>query len=75
MQIEFLARLAERAACGDQEAAGMAEEFAREFVWAWGGALERACRSAVERLPAAAVFAALVQLLRQVVADPDLSGD
>lgn len=70
MQLEFLARLYERAARGDQDAQAMAEEFAMEFVHAWGGPLERACRKASTPFPAALVFVALVRLMRQVVADP-----
>lgn len=70
MQLEFLARLYERAARGDQDAQAMAEEFATEFVHAWGGPLERACRKASTTFPAALVFAALARLMRQALADP-----
>lgn len=73
MQLEFVARLSERAALGDEDAAGMAEEFSREFIWGWGAALERACREAAARVPDAAVFASLTRLARQAVADPALN--
>ncbi|MDR7152862.1 TorA maturation chaperone TorD [Hydrogenophaga palleronii] len=70
MQLEFLARLYESAARGDPDAQGMAEEFATEFVHAWGGPLDRACHKASTRFPAALVFAALVRLMRHALADP-----
>jgi len=70
MQLEFLARLHERAARGDADALGMADEFAAEFVLAWGGPFERACRKAAALFPAAAVFAALARVMRQAVGDP-----
>jgi TorA maturation chaperone TorD len=70
MQLEFLARLYERAARGDSDAQAMAEEFAAEFVHAWGGALEQACRQAAPAFPAATVFAALARLMRQAVNEP-----
>lgn len=70
MELEFVARLYERAARGDADAAGMAEEFCREFVHAWGEPLERACHAASTAFPAALVFATLVRLMRDAVADP-----
>ncbi|MDP3923798.1 MAG: molecular chaperone TorD family protein [Hydrogenophaga sp.] len=72
MQLEFLARLYERAARGDADAQAMAEEFAAEFVHAWGGALQQACRKAAASFPAAAVFVALARLVRQTLGDPGL---
>lgn len=72
MQLEFLARLYERAARGQEDALAMAEEFAAEFVHAWGGALEEACRKASHVFPAAAVFAALTRLVRQSLGEPGL---
>lgn len=72
MQLEFLARLYERAARGEADALAMAQEFAAEFVHAWGGALEQACRKAVATFPAAAVFVALARLVRQAVGEPGL---
>lgn len=71
MQLEFLARLYERAARGETDALGMAEEFAAQFVHAWGGPLERACQAVSATFPAALVFAALARLMRQALADPN----
>lgn len=73
MQLEFLGRLCERGARGDADAAGMADEFAAEFVHAWAEPLERACATAAAGLPAAAVYRALARLLRAAVADPALA--
>lgn len=70
LQIEFLARLVERGARGDDSGTAMAEEFATEFVHAWAGPLEQACRAAAARHRAAAVYAALARLLRIAVDDP-----
>lgn len=70
IQIEFLARLVERGARGNQDGTAMATEFAAEFVHAWAGPLERACAAAVGRHPAAAVYAALARLLRRALNDP-----
>lgn len=61
MQLEFLGRLYERAARGEADAAGMAAEFAAEFVDAWAGPLQRACAAA--NVPGAAVFDALAALV------------
>lgn len=72
MQLEFLARLYERAAQGEADALSMAQEFATEFVHAWGGPLEQACRKAEAVFPAAAVFASLAHVMRQVLDDPGL---
>lgn len=72
MQLEFVGRLYERAARGDAAAAGMADEFCREFVDHWAGALEQACRQASAKHPAAAVYAALVRLLRHALDDRTL---
>lgn len=72
MQLEFVARLLERAARGEPDAADMAEEFCGAFVHAWAEPLEQACRAAGARLPAALVYAALVRLMRQAVNDPVL---
>lgn len=73
MQLEFVARLLERGARGDPDAAAMADEFSREFVHGWAEPLERACRAASARLPAARVYEALARLVRVAVADPDAS--
>ena len=73
MQLEFVGRLHERAARGDADAAGMAEEYSREFIHAWGEPLERACLAASQRLPAARVYAALARLVREAVGDPALA--
>lgn len=72
MELEFVAGLWERAAQGNEEAAAMAEAFCAEFVHGWALPLEQACQAAAARLPAAAVYAALVRVLRQAVADPSL---
>lgn len=72
MELEFVARLLERSAQGDADGVAMAEEFCAEFVHAWGGPLEQACRKAAERLPAARVYVALTRLLRHAVTDPSL---
>jgi TorA maturation chaperone TorD len=72
IQIEFLARLVERGARGDDDGGAMADEFATEFVHAWAGSLEQACAAAAGGHPAAAVFAALARLLRQALGDPSL---
>jgi TorA maturation chaperone TorD len=74
MQLEFLARLTERAARGEADAEVMAEEFAREFVHGWGEPLERACADAEARFAAAKVYRALARLLRCAVAEPALAG-
>lgn len=73
MQLEFMARLLERGARGDADAAAMAQEFAHEFVHAWAGPLQRACAAASTAWPAAAVYQALAHLMRRLVADPQLS--
>ena len=73
MQLEFLARLYERAARGDLDAQAMAEEYASEFVHVWGQPLEQACMKAQATFPAAGVFAALARLMRQTVQDPSLN--
>lgn len=72
MQLEFLARLYERAAQGQEDALEMAQEFAAEFVHAWGGRLEHACRKAALTLPAAKVFVEIVHLMRRAVGEPGL---
>ena len=72
IQIEFLARLVERGARGDEDGSAMATEFAAEFVHAWAGSLEQACAAAIGRHPAAAVYAALARLLRRALNDPSL---
>jgi TorA maturation chaperone TorD len=72
MQLEFVARLLERAARGESEAADMAGEYCAEFVHAWAGPMQQACQQAAVRFPAARVYAALVQLLRTLVRDPAL---
>lgn len=64
IQIEFLARLVERGARGDDSGTAMAAEFAAEFVHGWAGPLEQACVAAATRHRAAAVYAALARLLR-----------
>lgn len=72
MQLEFLARLFERAARGETDALAMAEDFAAEFVHAWGGPLEQACRKAAATFPAAEVFVALTRLMRRSLDEPEL---
>lgn len=72
IQIEFLARLVERGALGNEDGTVMATEFAAEFVQAWVGPLEDACTAAVGRHPAAAVYVALTRLLRRTLHDPSL---
>lgn len=62
MQLEFLARLHERAARGEVDAGAMAEEFAAEFVRAWVEPLQQACAAAAARWPAAQVYGALAGL-------------
>lgn len=73
MQLEFVARLLERGARGDIDGRAMADEYCREFIHAWAGPLEQTCHAAAPRIPAARVFAALARLLRQAVADPEVS--
>lgn len=63
MQLEFIARLRERAARGEPDAAAMADEFVHEFVDAWIAPLERACLAAERQTPAARVYTALTRLL------------
>lgn len=63
MQLEFLARLHERAARGEGDAQAMAEEFAAEFVQAWVEPLQRACDAAASQWPAARVYSALAGLV------------
>jgi TorA maturation chaperone TorD len=70
MQMEFLARLLERAARGDVDAEAMAQEFADEFVHAWAEPLQQACAAATGRFPAAHVFHALTGLLRVALGAP-----
>lgn len=72
MQLEFVGRLYERAARGDADAAGMADEYCREFVDHWAGPLEAACRRASAKSSAAEVYAALVRLVRLAVGDRTL---
>jgi TorA maturation chaperone TorD len=69
MQIEFVGRLLERAARGEADAAGMADEFVRTFVDGWAEPLERACERATPQVPAADVYAALAGLLRAAVGE------
>lgn len=71
MQLEFIARLLERGARGDADAAAMADEFAAEFVQAWAGPLQQACAAAAARFPAARVYHALAGVLRAAVGDGD----
>ncbi len=73
MQLEFVGRLHERAARGDPDAAGMADEFCREFVHHWAAPLEQACRQAGVRFVAGTTYAALMRLVRQAVGDPSLA--
>lgn len=73
MQLEFVARLTERAAHGDADGVAMADEFSREFIHAWAEPLESTCEAAGRQYPAARVFAALARLVRAVVADPTLA--
>lgn len=70
MQLEFVARLVERAARGDQDGWAMADEFSREFIHAWAGPLQAACERAAGTQPAATVFVELTKLLRVLVRDP-----
>lgn len=74
MQLEFVARLLERGSRGDADAVGMADEFCRSFVDHWSGPLEAACDAAAGMHPAAAVYAALVRLLREAAADTEATG-
>lgn len=67
MQLEFVARLYERAARGQVEALTMAEEFSDGFIRAWAPSLEKACESAATRWPNARVYAALAALLTKGV--------
>lgn len=69
MQLEFVGRLYERAARGDADAAGMADEYCREFVDHWAGPLEEACRRASARWPAGEVYAALAALMRDAIGE------
>lgn len=73
MQLEFIARLLERAARGEADAAGMADEYSREFIHAWAEPLQNACQKAGARFAAAHVYASLTRLLRQAVRDPSLA--
>lgn len=68
MQLEFLARLHERAARGEHDAAAMADEFAAEFVQAWIEPLQLACAAAASRRPAARVYRALAALAQAATA-------
>lgn len=69
MQLEFVARLYERAARGDADAEAMADEFCREFVDHWAAPLEQACRQAAATFPAAKVYVALTALVRDAIDD------
>ena len=71
-QLEFMGRLYERAARGERDAAGMAEEFAHEFIHAWVDPLQQACARAQVRYACAGVFAALAGLIGAAVAAPEL---
>jgi TorA maturation chaperone TorD len=73
MQLEFLARLFERAARGQADAAAMADEFAAEFVFGWGEPLERACAQAEAAAPAAQVYRSLARLVRVALGEPGLA--
>lgn len=75
MQLEFIARLRERAARGEPDAAAMASEFVHEFVDAWTTPLERACLAAECETPAARVYAALTRLLPAASAERGASPD
>ncbi len=67
MQLEFLGKLYERAARGDADALGMAEEFIEEFLVAWIGPLCQACQVAAGRAPSAQVYYELAVLLKHAV--------
>jgi TorA maturation chaperone TorD len=67
MQLEFLGKLYERAARGDADALGMAEEFVDEFLSAWIGPLCQACQVAAGRFPAARVYHQLALLLKLAI--------
>jgi TorA maturation chaperone TorD len=69
MQLEFVARLEERAAGGDDDAAAMAGEFCAMFIDGWAEPLERACLAAADRAAAARVYAALARLVRVAAGD------
>lgn len=73
MQLEFVARLLERAARDDADAAEMADEFCAEFVHVWAEPLQVACERAAQRWPAARVYVELVRLMRRALHDPSVS--
>jgi TorA maturation chaperone TorD len=70
MQLEFLARLYERAARGDVDAPAMADEYCQSFVQGWAHALHAACEVAAGWLPAARVYAALTRLMAAALQVP-----
>lgn len=67
MQLEFLATLLQRGADGNDDGTAMAREFAESIVGHWIGPLQRSCRQAAATDPAAAAYAALVDVLRQAI--------
>lgn len=69
MQLEFLARLYERSARGEPDAAAMAAEFAHLFVSAWSGPLERSSRAAEATQASAAVYTELARFAAAVALD------
>lgn len=70
MQLEFVAHLLERAEQGDEAAEALAEDFVRHFVAAWAPLLEQACQRASAREPGALVWAALAQVIQQLLPAP-----
>jgi TorA maturation chaperone TorD len=64
MQLEFVGALLGRCADGDDDALGMAQEFTAEFVSHWVAPLRATCTRAAAVHPAAAVYAALTELLQ-----------
>lgn len=66
MQLEFMARLLDRAAL-DIEARALVESFSHHFPAAWAPLLQQACQRAAPREPAGHVYAALAGLIPQVL--------
>lgn len=62
IQLEFVGALLERSALIDNDAFAMAREFADGFVTHWVQPLQAACARAVNRCPAAEVYAGLAGL-------------
>jgi TorA maturation chaperone TorD len=69
MQLQFLQRLYERAAGGEQAMVDMAREFQAVFVRHWAPALYATCAAAVERFPAATAFRTLAGVIERLASD------